>query len=77
MIDLRNVTKHQHMIEVRDKVTKVTNETINRKIYVQQCGNFSPLYCRYHNEYYLIDSEECDMSDPFRRDENMTLFIEV
>lgn len=54
--------------------------TIKRVLRAEQIGNFNPLFCRYaNNPRILVHSDEGDLSDPFRREQNYekTLFIEV
>jgi hypothetical protein len=46
-------------------------ETINRTLRAEQIGNFNPLFCRYkNNKRVLVNSDEGDLSDPFRREES-------
>lgn len=45
-------------------------ETISRKPWAEQIGNFNPLFCRYKGKRCLIESDEGDVSDPFRREES-------
>jgi hypothetical protein len=55
-------------------------ERIKRVLKAEQIGNFNPLFCRYkNNKRVLVHSDEGDLSDPFRRNEeySKTLFIEV
>jgi hypothetical protein len=55
-------------------------ETIKRKPWMEQIGNFSPIFCRYKgNNRTLVHSAEGDLSDPFRREESYLakLFIEI
>jgi hypothetical protein len=53
-------------------------ETISRKPWLEAMGNFNPMFCRYNGKRYLVNSDNGDLSDPFRRTENYlkTLFIE-
>lgn len=52
-------------------------KTIARKPWLEQIGNFSPMFCRYNHKRTLVHSDEGDLSDPFRRNENYskTFFI--
>ena len=55
-------------------------ETVDRVIYAEQIGNFNPIFCRYkNNPRVLVHSDNGDLSDPFRRQENYIacLFIKV
>jgi hypothetical protein len=54
-------------------------ETISRKCWAEQIGNFNPIFCRYKGKRTLVHSDAGDLSDPFRRDETYkeTLFIEI
>jgi len=54
-------------------------KTIQRKPWMESCGNFNPIFCRYQGKRYLVKSDEGDLSDPFRADESylQTLYIEV
>lgn len=45
-------------------------ETIKRKIWAEQIGNFNPFFCRHNGKRRLIESDEGDVSDPFRREES-------
>jgi hypothetical protein len=67
----------KHKIEVRLKSGFVI-ATIKRKLRSEQIGNFNPIFCTYKHKQYLVKSEEGDLSDPFRRDENYLnkLYIE-
>ena len=74
----------KYKIEVREKGEKYGEpgkliETIKRKLYAEQIGNFNPIFCRYKNTKYLVQSMEGDLSDPFRRTPEYlnTLFIEI
>ena len=60
------------------KTTYTVTETIKRKLWAEQIGNFNPIFCRYKGKRTLVHSDEGDISDPFRRDETYTktLYIE-
>lgn len=45
-------------------------ETIQRVPWAEMIGNFNPLFCRYKGKRTLIQSDEGDLSDPFRRTED-------
>lgn len=48
-----------------------TVETISRVLRAESIGNFCPLFCTYKgNNRCLVQSDEGDVSDPFRRNEN-------
>ena len=71
-------------IEVRKKAEKFGElgeklDTIYRKCWMEEVGNFNPMFCRYKNEICLVNSTEGDISDPFRREESYLnfLYIEV
>jgi hypothetical protein len=71
----------RHPIQVRHyefndsfKVVK----TIHRVLRAESIGNFNPIFCTYNkNKRHLVESDEGDLSDPFRREENYlkTLYI--
>lgn len=54
-------------------------ETITRVMWAEAIGNFNPMFCTYKHKRTLVQSDEGDLSDPFRRDETYadTLYIEV
>ena len=54
-------------------------EVIQRKPWLEQIGNFAPMFCRYNRKKYLVHSDEGDLSDPFRADDTYlaNLFIEL
>ena len=54
-------------------------EVIERVLRAEQIGNFNPLFCTYKGERCLVQSEEGDLSDPFRRKESYltSLYLEV
>jgi hypothetical protein len=71
-------------IEVREKGTSYgvpgrIVEVISRKPWLEEIGNFNPMFCRYKGKRTLVQSLAGDLSDPFRREENYkeTLFIEI
>ena len=65
----------QYPIEVRD-VDGRTLGSIKRALRAEQIGNFNPLFCRFHNDpRVLVRSDDGDVSDPFRREENYRLYI--
>lgn len=45
-------------------------DTISRKLWAEQIGNFNPLFCRYKGKRSLVESDAGDVSDPFRREES-------
>jgi len=46
-------------------------ETVTRVLRAEQIGNFNPLFCTYAgNNRVLVQSDEGDLSDPFRRSES-------
>jgi len=52
-------------------------ETIKRKPWAEQFGNFNPVFCRYRGKKCLVQSDKGDISDPFRADESYleTMYI--
>jgi hypothetical protein len=54
-------------------------ETIHRKPWAEQIGNFNPLFCRYKGKRTLMHSDAGDLSDPFRRSDTyaQSFFITV
>ena len=66
----------RHLIAVRDASGNVV-ETIQRVLRSEQIGNFNPMFCIYKKTWTLVQSDEGDISDPFRRTEKYlaTLFI--
>ena len=52
---------------------------IYRVLRGRQVGNFNPVFCTYKGKEHLVKSENCDFSDPFRRNgESLTtLYIEL
>ena len=52
-------------------------ETIKRKPWAEQFGNFNPVFCRYKGKKCLVQSDKGDISDPFRADESYleTMYI--
>ena len=64
-------------IEVRRNGKPV--ERVQRKLYVDQVGNFNRVACRYYGLTYLVQSEAGDIGDPFRADASYlkTLYIEA
>ncbi len=54
-------------------------DTIKRVLQGRVIGNFNPFFARYMNKWYLVQSREGDLSDPFRRTEHYatTLFIDI
>jgi hypothetical protein len=67
----------KHTIQVRKNGIALFN--IKRKLQTEAFGNFNPVFCRYKNEIYLVNSEKGDLSAPFRRNESYLscLYIEV
>jgi hypothetical protein len=67
------MSKQRYTIQVRQYHTDGTftlTATIQRKPWAEQIGNFNPLFCRYQGRRCLIESDEGDVSDPFRREES-------
>jgi len=71
-------------IEVRRKGERYLEpgpviETIHRKVWCEQFGNFNPMFCRYKRKVKLVHSMEGDISDPFRRTQEYlkSLYIEI
>lgn len=54
----------KHSIQVRHLSGNV--ETITRRLYVDQVGNFNRVACRFHGRTYLVHSVHGDLGDPFR-----------
>jgi len=54
-------------------------ETIKRKCWAEQIGNFNPIFCRYKGKRKIVQSLSGDLSDPFRREESYLekLYIEI
>ena len=54
-------------------------ETITRQPWAEQIGNFNPFFVRYKGKRTLLQSDEGDLSDPFRREESYakSFFIEA
>jgi hypothetical protein len=54
-------------------------EEVQRVLWAEAIGNFNPLFCRYKGKRTLVQSEEGNISDPFRRRESYltSLYIEV
>ena len=54
-------------------------DIIYRKPWIEQFGNFNPMFCRYKKEHHLVQSRAGDISDPFRAEEHYlnSLYIEV
>lgn len=52
--------------------------TIARVLRAEQIGNFNPLFCTYKGKRTLVNSDDGDLSDPFRREQSYekTLWIE-
>jgi len=52
---------------------------IERVIKCIPLGNFCPFYCTYNRKVYLVQSEEGDISDPFRAEKSYldSLYIEL
>ena len=74
----------KHAIRVHKKGSKYSIpgaliETIKRVLRAECIGNFNPIFCRYNNKQYLVQSGEGDLSDPFRREPSYLqhLYIEV
>ena len=45
-------------------------ETVARVIWAEQIGNFNPFFCTYKGKTCLVQSDDGDVSDPFRREES-------
>lgn len=85
----RRNTGTKHTIQVRIKKeydSKIQDwkggeviETIKRVLRAEAVGNFNPIYCTYKKDSYQVQSDEGDLSDPFRREESYakSLYIEV
>lgn len=43
---------------------------IKRKLKFEAIGNFCPAFATYKGKEYLVESEEGDLSDPFRANES-------
>lgn len=69
--------KLKHVIEVR--TSGGTPFTIKRQLRAEAIGNFNPIFCTYQGKRCLVQSDEGDLSDPFRRDDSYLkkLFITV
>ena len=70
----------KYEIKVKDKGTGNCIKTIRRVLRMEQIGNFAPVFCQFNlNSRCLVQSEQGDLSDPFRRSEGYknSLFIEV
>lgn len=65
-IQVRRYTEGDHYIGGKFEIV----ETITRKPWAENIGNFNPLFCRYKGERYQIHSDAGDVSDPFRREES-------
>ena len=54
-------------------------EIIHRKPWMEQIGNFNPVFCRYKGKRTLVQSLKGDISDPFRRTAEYLdrLYIEI
>jgi hypothetical protein len=62
-----------------ERIGKITGDlgkfevvkTVKRVLRAEQIGNFNPLFCTYGgNNRCLVNSDEGDASDPFRREES-------
>ena len=81
------VINHRYHIAVCRKSERVAYgqpgpafETVKRVLRAEQIGNFNPLFCTYRgNNRVLVQSQEGDLSDPFRREESyaQSFYIEV
>lgn len=68
--------KKRYPVEVRQGDGTVV-ETIHSVLRAEQIGNFNPLFCRYKGKKRcLVESDDGDVSDPFRRSESYKLFIQ-
>jgi hypothetical protein len=54
----------KHSIQVRHISGNV--ETITRRLYVDQVGNFNRVACCFCGRTYLVHSSHGDLGDPFR-----------
>ncbi len=45
---------------------KPTGKTVERRIHTCQIGNFNPLFCWYGRKVQLVQTQDGDISDPFR-----------
>lgn len=68
----------KQLIQVRSKQTGKTVNLIKRVINFESIGNFNPGFVRYNGRRFLVNSDEGDLSDPFRANESYltSLFIE-
>lgn len=66
----------KYTIKVYDAKNNLVG-TVKRVLRGEMIGNFNPVFCTYKGKKMLVQSEEGDLSDPFRRDEAylQTLFI--
>ncbi|HYG53554.1 MAG TPA: hypothetical protein VD905_21850 [Flavobacteriales bacterium] len=53
--------------------------TIKRQLRAEQIGNFNPLFCTFKGERKLVQSDQGNLSDPFRREDSYaeSLFIKI
>lgn len=68
----------KQLIQVRSKQTGKMVNLIKRVINFESIGNFNPGFVRYNSKQFLVNSDEGDLSDPFRANESYltSLFIE-
>lgn len=54
-------------------------EVINRVLRCTPMGNFNAIFCIYMGKEYLVQSDDGDITDPFRAEESYleSLFIDV
>ena len=74
--------KKDQMKKQEIRVLDANNQLLNiimRKLKFEQIGNFCPAFATYKGKEYLVNSEEGDLSDPFRADESYlkSLYITV
>ena len=66
----------KHTIEVREvwkdeaKPGYTIITIIRRVLRSEAIGNFNPVFCTYQGKRTLVSSDQGDLSDPFRREEN-------
>ncbi len=74
-IEVRKYDRDQY----GSKTTYMVVDHIKRKLWAEQIGNFNPLFCTFNKKRNLVKSDDGDLSDPFRREQNYvnSLYIEV
>lgn len=65
-------TKHKVLVYRKGKRPPSFSDepftVITPKLWAENIGNFSPVFCLYRGRKRLVKSFEGDISDPFRRD---------